>query len=89
LSPARGASTKIDSAAAGDNVLSDGAIITNNQITGNVAGDHGGGIHVADELYGSPLDIEVSWNLVAHNVALWKSGVDADGGGVWVNRTSA
>ena len=68
----------------------DGSVLVGNHIEGNNAGDHGGAVHVVQENpLGTPLQLEISWNVIVGNVAKWQSGVTASGGGLWLNRTEA
>jgi len=67
-----------------------GAVIRGNTVINNRAGDHGGGIYVA--LVGSPppaLQVEISWNLVAYNVAHGSAITGVSGGGIHLIETNA
>jgi hypothetical protein len=66
----------------------DGALIRENIIFENVAGDHGGGIY-AGSLKGEALQFECSWNLVINNTANGRGATGNSGGGLWMRRTSA
>jgi hypothetical protein len=68
----------------------DGAVIRGNIVVSNVAGDHGGGIYVA--LLGQPppaLQVEISWNLVANNIAHGSDITGISGGGIHLIETDA
>jgi len=67
-----------------------GAVIRGNTVINNRAGDHGGGIYVA--LVGAPppaLQVEISWNLVAYNVAHGSAITGVSGGGIHLIETNA
>ena len=67
-----------------------GAVIRGNVVINNRAGDHGGGIYAA--LVNSPppaLQIEISWNLVANNVAPGSAITGVSGGGIHLIETDA
>jgi hypothetical protein len=67
-----------------------GAVIRGNLVVNNRAGDHGGGIYVA--LVNAPppsLQVEISWNLVANNIAPGSSVTGISGGGIHLIETDA
>jgi len=68
--------------------LDDGAVIRNNTVVNNRAGDHGGGIYVWNNNVGA-LQVEISWNLVSGNYAGGKEGTGNSGGGIWLWQTQA
>ena len=47
----------------------DGVVIRGNTVVNNRAGDHGGGVYVWHVGSGDPLELEISWNVIAANVA--------------------
>ena len=60
-----------------------GAIVTNNTIDRNQAGDHGGGIFIDGENLAPPyVTYEISHNLIAKNFAAFGSLITAGGGGL-------
>jgi len=70
--------------------FNDGAVIRGNTVINNRAGDHGGGIYVAH--VGAPppaLQVEISWNLVAYNVAHGSAITGVSGGGIHLIETDA
>jgi parallel beta-helix repeat protein len=70
--------------------LDDGAVIRGNTVVSNRAGDHGGGIYAA--LVNAPppaLQVEISWNLIANNVAHGSDVTGESGGGITLIETDA
>jgi parallel beta helix pectate lyase-like protein len=68
-----------------------GAVIRNNVVLNNRAGDHGGGIYVGN-LGGTYtlLGVEVSWNLISGNYAHGSAPLTPNsGGGLWLLGTDA
>jgi predicted outer membrane repeat protein len=68
--------------------LYDGALIKGNFVIGNTAGDHGGGIYVA-QLGDGVVELEIAWNLVANNQANGQAMTGDSGGGIWLWETDA
>ena len=64
-----------------------GSEITGNIILTNTAGDHGGGIHVANS--STPINLEISYNLIWNNYAGGSEQTGGSGGGIWARRTNA
>jgi parallel beta-helix repeat protein len=63
-------------------------VVEGNTIVRNRAGDHGGGIHLANP--GSAVvTAEIRGNLIASNVAQWRSRVVSAGGGIWAYEVDA
>jgi len=70
-------------------IFADGAIIRDNVVRNNTAGDHGGGLYIADVRTTSSMDVEVSWNVVAGNKAKGRAMTGNSGGGIWLWATNA
>jgi hypothetical protein len=66
-----------------------GAVIRGNTVVNNRAGDHGGGIYVWHVGSGDPLELEISWNVIAGNVAGGRAGTGNSGGGIFTWETNA
>lgn len=64
-----------------------GSIIRGNEISGNFAGDHGGGVYVLGLV--SNLGLEITENLVWDNVAEGQELTGESGGGLWLENTDA
>ena len=59
------------------------ALVRDNRIAENTAGDRGGGIHAA--LLSSNAQLDVSYNFVLHNLAEGDPGFAGVGGGLWAS----
>ena len=70
-------------------IFGDGAVIRNNVVKGNLAGDHGGGIYAGDVRITSSMDAEISWNTVVDNTAKGRALTGNSGGGLWLWQTNA
>ena len=66
-----------------------GAVIRGNTVINNRAGDHGGGIYVWHVGDIGTLEVEVSWNLIAGNIADGREGTGNSGGGIFTWETNA
>jgi len=66
-----------------------GAVIRGNTVIHNRAGDHGGGIYVWHVGDIGTLEVEVSWNLIAGNIADGREGTGNSGGGIFTWETNA
>jgi parallel beta-helix repeat protein len=67
----------------------DGAVVTQNEIVGNLAGDHGGGICAALNTTGVPVSMEFGYNLIVGNTARGTARVYSSGGGIWMGDVAA
>ena len=67
----------------------DGAVITSNQIVGNLAGDHGGGIYAVRNSTGSAVSVEISYNVIANNIGEGIELTTSSGGGIWMQTVEA
>jgi parallel beta-helix repeat protein len=63
-------------------------VIEGNTIVRTRAGDHGGGVYIANP-GGAVVSAEIRGNLIASNVALWESRFVSAGGGIWLNEVDA
>jgi parallel beta-helix repeat protein len=63
-------------------------VIEGNSIVRNQAGDHGGGLYVGNP-GGEVVNAEIRRNLIASNVAQWRSFVFPSGGGIWIAKVAA
>jgi len=70
-------------------IFHDGAVIRNNIVEDNIAGDHGGGLYIGDVRTISSTDVEVSWNVVVANRAKGRALTGNSGGGLWLWQTNA
>jgi hypothetical protein len=59
-------------------------IIRENQFLGNIAGDHGGGIYIVNDL--SPVSVQIIGNVFLGNQSSTLGTVDCSGAGLWVHR---
>ena len=65
-------------------------LVRGNLIEANLAGDHGGGIYVAQIGSGGPIEIEISHNLIWKNYAKGSFPITPNsGGGIWLWETIA
>ena len=68
-------------------VTVNGSMVKDNRIEGNTANDHGGGVLVASPTT-TPIQVEISGNLIFGNVAIGGQ-VTSSGGGIWLQDCSA